>query len=211
MSIIEWPRSVCWAAAAIAIGSATPSLAQDQAPAATAAPAADISPAHLAAARDAISAIKATDDFDNILLNAATQIKSELILNNPDKQTEISNMVDDRALALAPRRGALENEVARVYASMFSQDELTDIAAFYNSEAGKKLLAQGPAATREMLAAAEVWGNGIIRDLRQAAIGGMNEIYATTDTAPQADAGSPAAGSGEAGGEAPAAPTTPAQ
>lgn len=155
----------------------------------------DISDSHLAAARAALEAIDATDQFDNILLNAATQIKSELIGNNPDRQTEISDMVDERALALAPRRGDLENEVARVYAKLFTEEELQQIGQFYNSEAGKKLLAQGPLATREMVGAAEVWSNGIVRDLRESAIEGIRQIAPTANAAPAAagaDAATPA-------------------
>jgi len=152
--------------------------------------------AHLDAARAAISAIHATDQFDQILLNAATQIKAELIVNSPDKQQQISDMVDDAALALAPRRADLENEVARVYAKLFTEQELQQIADFYNSDAGKKLLSQGPVATREMLGAAEVWSNGIIRDLRQNAIAGLRQIN-----------GKAAANTGAAATEGNAAPT----
>ena len=53
------------AAAALAILSAVPASAQE------------ISPSHLAAARQAVDAIDTTEQFDQILLNAATQIKAE--------------------------------------------------------------------------------------------------------------------------------------
>ena len=53
------------------------------------------------------------------------------------------------------------------YAKSFSEKELTDIAAFYSSEAGKKLLSTGPIAMRDVLKAAEIWQNGIARDLGQ--------------------------------------------
>ena len=169
-----------------------------QAPADQAAPPeAEISPSHLAAARAAIKAISATEQFDNILPNAATQVKSEFIPNNPDKENEISDMVDDRALKFASRRGDLENEIARIYARMFKEDELNQIAQFYTSEAGKKLLAQGPAATREMMQSAEVWRNGIVRDLRQSGMEGMNEIYGSAkpgDAAAVEGAAAPANG-----------------
>ncbi|MEX6508550.1 DUF2059 domain-containing protein [Jiella sp. M17.18] len=148
----------------------------------------DFTKAHLDAAHAAITAIHATDQFDEILLNAATQIKAELIANNPDKQEEISNMVDDAALALAPRRADLENEAARVYAKLFTQQELQSIADFYNSEAGKKLLKDGPAATRDMLNAADVWTKGIVRDLRQNAAEGMQKITGSEAKAPAAAA-----------------------
>jgi len=143
-----------------------------------AAPAAaqDISPSHLAAAREAIDAIDATEQFDQILLNTATQIKAELIVNNPDLQNEISNMVDENALALASRRGDLENEIARIYAGLFTEQELREISQFYASEAGRKLISQGPAATRDVMAAANVWTNGITRDLRTSAQEGMRRL-----------------------------------
>lgn len=166
----------------------------------------EATPAHLAAARSAVEAINATDQFDNILMNAATQIKADLIGNNPDIQVAISDMVDEQAIALAPRRSALEGEVARVYAKYFTEQELKDIAAFYSSEAGKKLIAQGPVASREVLVAADVWSNGIVRDLRTNASRGVTALVPqsseavapTTDpaAAPEAGAAAPAPGAG---------------
>ena len=144
----------------------------------------EISPSHLAAAREAVDSIDTTEQFDQILLNAATQIKAELIVNNPDLQSKISEMVDDSAIALAPRRADLENEIARIYAKMFTEQELREIAQFYTSEAGRKLIKQGPQATREMMAAADVWTNGIVRDLRESAVKGMQKLAPTTAAAP---------------------------
>jgi len=154
--------------------SAVPAMAQD------------VSPSHLAAAREAVDALDTTEQFDQILLNAATQIKAELIVNNPNLQTEISDMVDESAIALAPRRGALENEVARIYAKLFTEQELREVSQFYKSEAGRKLIQQGPQASREMLSAADVWSNGIVRDLRASAINGMAKLApgASPTTAP---------------------------
>lgn len=152
----------------------------------------DISQSHLKAARAAVAAIHATDQFDAILLNAATQIKSELIANRPDMEAKISDLVDDAAVNLAPRRADLETEIARIYARLFSEDDLNQISSFYDSEAGKKLLAQGPDATRNMLRAAEVWSRGIVRDLRQAAFDGFRQMNG--GQAPQAPAAGGAAG-----------------
>ncbi|RFC65070.1 DUF2059 domain-containing protein [Fulvimarina endophytica] len=180
----------------------TPSFAQD----AGAAPAAseqqqpaEISESHLAAARKAVDAIGASDEFDNILLNAATQTKAEFIPNNPDLQTEISDMVDEKAIELAPRRAALETEIARAYASLFTEEELNEIAGFYSTEAGRKLLELGPRAARESLGAANVWTNGILRDLRQASLEGMNEIYAAQAGETPAPAEGAAEGAAEGG------------
>ncbi|RIY03580.1 DUF2059 domain-containing protein [Aureimonas flava] len=136
----------------------------------------EVSPSHLSAARTAVDALDTTEQFDAILLNAATQIKAELIVNNPNLQSEISNMVDDEALKLAPRRGDLESEIARIYAKLFTEQELREIGQFYQTEAGKKLLSQGPTASREMMSAADVWASGIVRDLRSASINGAAKL-----------------------------------
>lgn len=184
---------------------AAPAFAQDAAApdasgqAQQAEPAQEVSESHLSAARKAVDAIGATDEFDNILLNAANQTKAEFIPNNPDLQSEISNMVDEKALELASRRAALETEVARVYAQLFSEAELNQISEFYSTEAGQKLIELGPQAARDSMGAANVWTNGILRDLRQASLEGMNEIYASLPGAE--NAGENTTGENAEGGE----------
>ena len=147
----------------------------------------DVSDSHLSAARDAIQAINATAQFDNILLAAALNLKSQLIQTSPDQQTIISATVDDVALQLAGRRGDLETEAARVYASYFTEAELAGIAEFYSSEAGRKLLANGPQATRDVLRAADIWGRGINRDLAQSVGAALTERLGQGSTAPAPD------------------------
>jgi Uncharacterized protein conserved in bacteria len=120
---------------------------------------------HLAAARAAISALKATDQFDVILPNAAEQLKASLIQATPDLQGEIDATVDEQALAMVTRRADLEREAASIYAKTFSQEDLRAIAEFYESKAGKALLDNGALVTRELLKAAEIWSNGIARDM----------------------------------------------
>lgn len=130
----------------------------------------DIADSHLAAARGAIAALRATEEFDFILPQAAQALKAELIQKNPDMQAMIIEVVDQTAFALAARRGDLEREAALAYARVFSEQELNEVAAFYQSGAGTKLLDQGAVLVREVMQAADIWQNGIARDLaRQAA------------------------------------------
>ena len=49
--------------------------------------------------------------------------------------------------------------VARTYARHFTEAELKDIVAFYKTPAGKKMIAQEPAAIQESLKAAQQWAN----------------------------------------------------
>ena len=110
---------------------------------------------------------RATEDFDKILPQAAAALKQELIQKNPDLQELIIKTVDEETFALVPRRTDLEKEAALAYARVFSEEDLNAIATFYNSNAGKKLLSDGPIVTRELFKAADIWQRGVGRDLAQ--------------------------------------------
>lgn len=125
----------------------------------------EVSEEQIKAARAAINALGITNQFDNILPNLSEQLKSTMIQANPNFGDAINSTVDAQALALAPRRADLEREAAVTYAKAFTTEELKAIADFYTSPAGKKLLKDGPIATRELYKAADIWGQGISRDL----------------------------------------------
>ena len=130
--------------------------------------AADATPEQIAAARAAITAIKATDQFDLILPQAADALRGEMIQKDPNLEQAISAAVDEEVIKLAARRADLEAEAARAYANIFSLEELNAITAFYSSDAGKKLIAEGPLATRKVIEAANIWQAGVARDLAEA-------------------------------------------
>jgi len=138
---------------AMALGMAAPAFAQE--------PSAE----HIAAARQAIRALGATQEFDAILPNAAQGLKASLIQTAPNMQDIIAATVDETAISMVGRRADLEREAASIYAKNFSLEDLNAITQFYQSPAGQQLLETGPLVTRELLRAAEVWSNGISRDL----------------------------------------------
>jgi hypothetical protein len=128
----------------------------------------EITEAHLKAARAAVSSIKATDSMDSILPQANQLLKVELIQKNPDLEADIVRITDEETLALAPRRGDLEKEVATAFARAFTEQELNEIAAFHSSPTGVKFLSDSPIVGREVGKAVEIWQLGIARDLSRA-------------------------------------------
>jgi uncharacterized protein len=171
-------RAVSAAMAFAFLAIAAPATAQEE-----------ISDAHLKAARAAVAAIRATEDFDRILPQAAAALKAELIQKNPDLQEIIIKTVDEETLTLAARRADLEKEAALAYARVFSEADLTAIAEFYNTDTGKKLLSDGPIVTRELFKAADIWQRGVARDLATnvgAKIAAIIKSQAPDPGAPQA-------------------------
>lgn len=147
----------------------------------------DVSDAQIKAARAAISALGITNQFDSILPNLAEQLKSTMIQANPNFESAISSVVDQQALALASRRADLEREAAITYAKAFTLDELNQIASFYTSSTGKKLLKDGPLATRELYKAADIWAQGISRDLAKQSNAALEKVV-KMPAMPQVDA-----------------------
>jgi hypothetical protein len=123
---------------------------------------------HLKAARAAMAAIHITDPFDNILPTIAAQLKSTMIQGSPNYEQLINEVVDEQALKFAARRADLEKEAARIYAKAFTEQELNEIAAFYSTPTGKKLLKDGPISIRELSKAGDIWATGISRDMSKA-------------------------------------------
>ena len=150
----------------------------------------DIAESHLKAARAAIVALTATEQFDAVLPQAAHALKGELIRKNPDLGQIITNLVDEETLALASRRGDLEREAAVIYAKIFSEQQLNEMTAFYTSETGKKLLEDGALVARQVHEAAGIWQRGIARDLAQSVGTKLDEITsanAANNAAPAAE------------------------
>lgn len=146
----------------------------------------DVTPEQLKAARATIAAVGATTKFDVILPTIAEQIKQQLIQATPNFEPVINEMVDAKAIEFAKRRTDLENEAAKVYATSFTLEELNAITAFYTSPAGKKLIANGPIALRELNKAADIWATGVSRDLTKAASEAIEAKLAEANkTAPQ--------------------------
>lgn len=153
----------------------------------------EFSDAHLKAARDAIAVLGATDQFDGIILQASNALKAELIQKDPNLQDVIIATVDETTIKLVGRRSDLEQESARIYATAFTEDELNAIAAFYSTDAGKKLIKEGPIVTRQLIRAAQIWQQGIARDLAQTAGDELSKITATVEDAPAATEEAPKA------------------
>lgn len=175
MSLAHRVRSAALGLAAVSIFAlAQPALAQE------------IAESHLKAARSAVTALNATGEFDEFLPSAAAQLKAQLIQKNPDMSAVIMRTVDEKTLELAGRRGDLEREAATIYARVFTEQQLNEITAFYNTETGKKLMSDGEIVGRQTIEAAVIWQRGLARDLAEAVGKTLTEIAQATPPAPAA-------------------------
>ena len=141
--------------------------AQDAAEPATPAeaPAAPISPESLALARQVIELSGTSNTFDELLPNIAEGAKQQFVRANPQMQLGIIAVVDNVARELVARRPDLDNELARIWASAFTEEELQAFIDFYSSEPGKKLAAVENRLLAVEMAAAQRWSRQVGQEM----------------------------------------------
>jgi len=130
----------------------------------------EISDAHLQAAWNAVRAVGADNGFDEALPNIAVQVQDLLVRQRPDLLREIGGVVNDVALELIVRRLDLNNDVARIWALAFSEAELNEITAFYNSPTGRKLADLFEELLTDTIAALENWYGRLLSEMVERSI-----------------------------------------
>jgi hypothetical protein len=134
--------------------------------------------------------------FDELLPNIADQAKNAFIRANPQMQLGIIEVVDRIALTLVSRRPELDDYLARVWASGFTDGEMQELINFYSSDVGKKYADLLPELLAVQMGAAQEWGRSVGQELTQRVSEELRATMAAEESV-------------LTGGEAPPAPATP--
>src|SRR6185312_13829123 len=94
-------------------------------------------PSSLLVATQLVNVTGATALFNPIIAGVVEQAKLLYLQQNPGLSKDLNEIADQMRKELQPRFGELTNEIARLYATHFTEQELKDILAFYTSPAGK--------------------------------------------------------------------------
>jgi len=133
------------------------------------------SPAHLEAAMRAAAVAPNVGDFDALLPFISEQVQNRLIRVRPDLFREIATVVEEQAVEMSDRRLVLDQTIARIWASGFTEAELDQIAAFFGSDLGAKYKRLLPQVGEKVLQASRDWTNRISEDLYQASLQAMRD------------------------------------
>jgi uncharacterized protein len=117
------------------------------------------SPGALAAAKELVGLKGGAAMFDPLIPGVIESAKNQLVPTNPQLSAPLNEVATLLHKEYGPKRTELLDIVARTYAAHFTEQDLKDIVAFYKTPAGKKMLAQEPAALKESLDAAQLWAN----------------------------------------------------
>jgi uncharacterized protein len=117
------------------------------------------SAAALATAHQLINITGATTLFRPLIAGVIEQAKTPFLQQNPALAGELKQIAAKINAEMEPRFSELTNEVATLYATHFTEPELKAILAFYQSPAGKKMLAVQPRIIDASMNFAQNWAN----------------------------------------------------
>jgi hypothetical protein len=117
------------------------------------------SAAAMATAKELIASTGATTVFTPLIAGVVEQAKLLYLQQNPGLSKDLNEIANKMRTDLAPRFAELSDEMARLYATHFTDQELKAILVFYQSPAGKKLLAQQPTVVDDSMKFAQEWAN----------------------------------------------------
>ena len=146
-------------ATALALGlalSAGPAGAQQPAPQQPA-PLKPASPAAIAAAKELLALKGVGGIYASAVPNLVQRAKDQLLASNLNYQKDLNEVAVTVAQTLAGREKEIGEQMAKIYASDFTEQELKDLIAFYKTAVGQKLLAQEPKSIQASMAYMNQW------------------------------------------------------
>jgi uncharacterized protein len=122
---------------------------------------------NLAAARELIGVMKATDQFKLLLPGIFEALKPAIVQDRPDVAKDYDTIVPIVTAAAVKRLDQFADMMAGIYARNFSVDDIRDLIAFYRSPTGQRLIAQQPVIAQQSLAAGQQFGQELVEDIKE--------------------------------------------
>jgi uncharacterized protein len=139
-------------ARAVALGlalAATSLCAQAQQPSA----------ATLASARELMELKGVKNLVEPVVVGVVNQTTSTILQTNPGLSKDLDEVNAQLRTEYQPRIAEMTNEIVKLYAQRFTEQELKEAVAFYKSPTGKKILAEEPKILDESYARIQQWAN----------------------------------------------------
>jgi hypothetical protein len=150
-----------------AAGAAYPAAAQTGAPPAVIA-IPQVSPGALLLAKQIVQVKKVNDVFKPIVAGVVQKSRDLFLQTNFMYQKDIDEVAFNVGKQFAPRVTELVDASASFYASHFTEQELRDLLAFYQSPLGQKALTEEPKVLDQTMIYAGSWADNLSQEVIQA-------------------------------------------
>ncbi|WP_417580560.1 DUF2059 domain-containing protein [Pelagibacterium sp.] len=131
----------------------------------------EISPEHLAKAREYVDMTDSAQLYERTLVEMGLRVMRLMIQEDPSLRDPLINALQTVYDSYLEDRGSLYDQFARIYAVRFSLEELEEIVGFYSTPVGEKLLGENAGINEDLQLALGVWsrntGNEFLSRVRQ--------------------------------------------
>jgi uncharacterized protein len=117
------------------------------------------SAAALASARELMELKGVKSLVEPVVVGVIEQTKGTVLQTNPALAKDLDEVAAQLRTEYAPRTAELTNEIARLYAQRFTEQELKESVAFYKTALGKKILVEEPKILDESYARMRQWAS----------------------------------------------------
>jgi hypothetical protein len=135
------------------------------APASAQAPSQQPSPASILLAKQIVDIKGVKTMFDPMVRGVVQKVKDMFMQTNFMWSKDLNEVAAIAQKEYEPRVSELVDQTARIYASHFTEAELKDMLAFYQSPLGKKMVVEEPKALDESMTNAGTWGDNLSQDV----------------------------------------------
>jgi hypothetical protein len=119
----------------------------------------------LATAKELITVKGAAALWEPLVPGVIEQAKSVFLQTNPMLGKDLNEVAAKLRTDYAPRKAEVLNDVAKLYAARFTEQELKDALAFYKSPLGRKMVTEEPNILDQSMRNAQNWANRLSEEI----------------------------------------------
>jgi len=123
------------------------------------------SAASVAMAKELLEIKGATTMFDPVVPGVIETTKNTFLTMNPGLSKDLNEVSAQLRNELGAKRIELQNDVAKVYASAFTEQEMREALAFYRTPLGKKISNEEPRVLDRIMSSAQTWADKLAEDV----------------------------------------------
>jgi hypothetical protein len=123
-------------------------------------------PETLAAAKELVVTMRATDQLKTLFPMILQQLKPAISQGRPEVERDYEAAIPQIVAAADARMSEFVDAIATVYAAHFTADELRQIGLFYKGPVGQKFLQNMPKIMQDSMTVGQKFGQSLAEDLR---------------------------------------------
>jgi hypothetical protein len=119
----------------------------------------------IATAKELITVKGAVALYEPLVRGVIETAKGVFLQTNPTLGKDLNEVAAKLRTDYAPRGAEVMNDVAKLYASRFTEQELKDALAFYKSPLGRKMVKEEPEILDQSMRNAQNWANRLSEEV----------------------------------------------